>query len=93
MDEPRRAALGLIVGVLICGGILLFRREYATLDPCDPHPIWIRKTWWGLKTEEIYLRWMKPTGLDYEAWCAKSRRGEWYPFIVEYDGPEPEQQY
>ena len=70
---------------------MFFRRDVITLDPYDPHPICIRKTWWGLKSHEVRLCWMQPPGYDYEAWCAKSPRGDWYQFVVEWDGPEPEQ--
>lgn len=94
--DNHESIVGRIVSAIIIGTALLcllFSREYAALDPYDPDPVWVKKTWWGLKNEEIRLRWMKPPGEDYESWCAKSPEGEWYTFIVEYDEPEPEPQY
>lgn len=81
----------LLVGALLATILLrlFFQREYAMLDPNNQHPVWIKKTWWGLKTEERQLRWMKPSGYDYEGWCAKSRRGDWYPFLKEDSGADP----
>ena len=68
---------------------LTFEDMNITVDVDAPEVYVIRKTWWGLKQQRIPIRWMKATGYDFEAWCAQTKSGEWYPYLVEpEDGPD-----
>ncbi len=69
--------------VLLILGALTYERHRIEVDPSEPGVYSVTTTWWGLKESVTEIRWMKPPGYDYRAWCASDRSGKWYPYIVE----------
>jgi hypothetical protein len=71
----------------IIGAIALFlgpvHKFEIYVEPYDSRVFVMESNWWGLESTPFEIRWMKPTGLDDEAWCKKDSRGNWVAFIVE----------
>lgn len=75
-----------------------FKGYYFELSPDSPQPVVVNSSWWGLSTIRVPVKWMtfESSGGEYGAWCAKSKSGEWYPYVYYSDGPEydrPEYNY
>ena len=80
-DQIKRWLFSILFLVVIIGP-WTFERGYPLLEPDDENPKWVKVRWWGFQKRVYTLKWMKPSGYDYWAWCTHDSRGEWYPFLV-----------
>ena len=77
------------IAVVVCGTLLMvapltFEGHRIEVELDSSQVFSVATTWWGLKERRTEIRWMKPSGYDYPAWCAKNRHGEWYPYLLDY---------
>lgn len=72
------------VGILLIVGPLTFERHRIEVELDSPQVYSVTTTWWGLKEKRREIRWMKPIGYNYSAWCARNRHGEWYPYLLDF---------
>ena len=71
-------------GTLLIVGGLTFEGHRIEVELDSPQVFSVTTTWWGLNEERTEIRWMKPPGYEYLAWCARNRHGEWYPYLLDY---------
>jgi hypothetical protein len=92
MRQPKPSASSPWIIAAVVAMIFLapmtFESHELIVDAHTPNVYAVTTTWWGLRREEREIKWMKPEGAEYASWCARSKDGEWYPFIVDELGGE-----
>lgn len=67
--------------------ILKFKSFEIVVSPESKEVIAISSSWWGLKTTEREIKWMKTDGYDFPGWMTKGKDGNWYLYLIEDDRP------
>ncbi|MFH2064210.1 MAG: hypothetical protein ABIK15_03295 [Pseudomonadota bacterium] len=75
---------------LVLIAILKFKNFEIVVSPESKKVIAISSSWWGLKTTEREIRWMKIDGYDSPGWMTKGKDGRWYLYLLDDDHPEYE---
>ena len=78
MKIERILAIGSSILLLGLLGALSFDGSEITVEANSPKVFQVSTSWWGLRRAYREIRWRKPDGLDFEAWCAQAPDGTWY---------------